>query len=103
MDQWAGVKCVQNGIATLDCISALYKIAIAAALDFVGVVALFLIIVAGIRFIASGGGKEVEAAKNMLTYAIIGLIIVLVSFFIVSLISGITGVTCLATFSLFCQ
>lgn len=71
--------------------------AIRLAIGFVGTVSLFLIIAAGISFITSGGGKQVEQAKNMLTYAIIGLVIVLLSIFIVNLIGGITGVTCIVT------
>jgi heme/copper-type cytochrome/quinol oxidase subunit 2 len=43
----------------------------------VGVVAVIMIIVAGFRYITSGGKQEsITAAKNTLLYAIIGLVIV---------------------------
>jgi hypothetical protein len=43
----------------------------------VGVVAVIMIIVAGFRYITSGGKQEsVTAAKNTILYAVIGLIIV---------------------------
>ena len=93
-------SCVVNGIPTLGCIIPLYHIAISTALSFIGVTSLFMIIFAGIKMISSGGGKQVEEAKNMITYAIIGLVIVLASFFIVGLISGFTGVACIASFTL---
>lgn len=91
-------NCTKGGILTLDCIVPFYRLALGLALDFVGIVSLILIIVAGIRFITSGGGKEVEAAKNMLTYAIVGLVVVLLAYFIVSLIAGVTGVRCILFF-----
>jgi hypothetical protein len=43
----------------------------------VGVVAVIMIIVGGFRYIASGGKQEsVQAAKNTILYALIGLVIV---------------------------
>lgn len=43
----------------------------------VGVVAVIMIIVAGFRYITSGGKQEsITAAKNTLVYAIIGLVVV---------------------------
>lgn len=92
--------CVINGIPTLGCIVPVYRIAISTALSGIGIVSLFFIIFAGIKFTTSGGGKGVEEAKNMLTYAIVGLLIVLLSFFVINTISGFTGVQCIATFSL---
>lgn len=87
--------CSQNGIATLDCIGPLIQTAIQLALSLVGTVSLLMIIYAGIKYITSGGGKQVDEAKNILTYAIIGLVVVLVSVFIIYLVGGITGVTCI--------
>lgn len=92
-------NCVKNGILQISCLGALYKLAISLALGFVGTVSLFLIILAGIKFITSGGGKQVDEAKNTLTYAIVGLLLVLLSIFIINLVAGITGVTCILTFT----
>ncbi|HEX7042524.1 MAG TPA: hypothetical protein VF189_04695 [Patescibacteria group bacterium] len=90
--------CVKNGIATIDCIVPIFQSVVGAALALVGTTAVILILVASIKYITSGGGKAVDEAKNMVTYAIIGLIIVLVSFFVIGLISGFTGVKCIMTF-----
>lgn len=50
----------------------------------VGIVAIIMIIYGGFRYITSGGSSErIGAAKNTLIYAIIGLIIVALSQFIV--------------------
>lgn len=85
--------------ATLQCVPAVFRVVITAALTFVGAAAVIIIIYAGIRFITSRGDpKQVQGAKQIMTWAIIGLIIVLVSFGIIALISTITGTTCINTF-----
>lgn len=86
--------CLENGdVATLACIPIIIKNVVNAALVFAGIVALFLIIYAGIMYITSRGDQQkIDGAKKTVTYAIIGLIIIFLSFFIVSLISALTGV-----------
>lgn len=87
-----------QGIPDISCIPPLIGWVTRVALGFIGTVSLFLLIAAGIKYITSGGGKGVEEAKNMITYAIIGLIVVLLSFFIVDLIGYFTGATCILNF-----
>lgn len=92
-------KCVNSGAASLQCIPAVFKNIITAALLFAGVAALFFIIFSGIKFILSrGDAKKVQSARETLTYAIIGLIVILLSFLIVNIISYITGVGCIKFF-----
>lgn len=58
---------------------------------------LFFLIYGGIRWIVSGGNKEkLQQARQTLTYAIIGLIVVLLSFFIINVIGGIFAVNLLS-------
>lgn len=86
--------------ATLSCIPIAVSNLLGAAMAFVGITTVFLIIYAGIRFIFSrGDSKQLEEARKVITYAIIGLVTVLFSFFIINLIGRITGVTCLAQFT----
>lgn len=55
----------------------------------IGVVAVFMIIVGGFKYITSGGDSAgVTAAKNTILYAIIGLVIVALSQLIVRFILG---------------
>lgn len=55
-------------------------------------VALFFLIWGGIKWITSGGDKGgVEAARNQIIAAIVGLIIVFLSFFILNLVLGLFG------------
>lgn len=54
-----------------------------------GLVAVVMIIFAGIRYTTSSGDPgAVTKAKNMLTYSIVGLIIILVAFIITSFVIG---------------
>jgi hypothetical protein len=94
----AWTSCLDNDVATLQCIPIVLKNVVSAALLFSGTIALILIIISGIKFITSKGDqKQVDTAKRTLTYAVLGLIIILLSFFIINFISYITGVKCINT------
>ncbi len=85
-------------IASLQCVPVVFSYIVTAALEFVGAVAVILLVYAGIRFITSGGDpKQVQAAQKIITYAIIGLVIVLSSFGIILFISYLTGAKCITT------
>lgn len=91
--EWAG-DCLVNGVATLRCIPDLFANVINAALMFVGVVAVIMVIYGGIKFINSGGDqKQTQEARKILTFAILGVILVLSSFAIIYFIGFITGST----------
>lgn len=86
---WTG--CLQNNVATLNCLPFAVQNTANAFLIFAGVVALFIIVWAGIRLITSGGdAKQVQSARSMITYAIIGLILVLSSYAIIFFIGYVT-------------
>ena len=92
-------NCIEDGAATLRCIPVIFQNIINWILAFAGVVALFLIIWAGIKYIRSGGEEEkIKSARETLTYAIIGLVVILLSFAIINIISAITGVGCIKQF-----
>jgi predicted small integral membrane protein len=85
-----------NQVATLDCIFPLFANLIYWLLLFSGTVSIVMIILSGIRLIVSGGeAKTVETAKKSMTYAILGLLLVFLSFMILNAIAYVTGVACL--------
>lgn len=93
--------CSIRGVATLDCLPTLFQNIVGWILIFAGVIALFLIILSGIKFTTSGGDpKQIDEARKTLTYAIIGLIVVLLSFTIINFISYVTGIDCIKKFGL---
>ncbi|MFC1640780.1 hypothetical protein ACFL2D_01880 [Patescibacteria group bacterium] len=55
-------------------------------------VAILVLIVGGFRYITSAGNdKRVQAAKTTITYAIVGLIIVLLAYVIAATINAVIG------------
>lgn len=65
--------------------------------------ALFFLIYGGIRWITSGGSKEgIDAARKTITYAIIGLVISFLAFFIINTIGNFFGVRLLDIPSRWC-
>lgn len=57
------------------------------------VLSLFFLVFGGIQWIMSGGDKEgLTKARNKITYAIIGLVVTLLSFFIVSAVGKPFGI-----------
>lgn len=86
-------KCLSTqGVAQLSCIPIVFQNLINAALVLSGVTALFFIIYAGFKYVTSGGDpKKAEGARHTITYAIIGLILILAAIFIVNFIQYITG------------
>ena len=91
-----------NNPATLGCFNILLPNIIRSAFIFVGSVTVIMIIMAGIKFIMSGGdNKQIDSARKTLTYAIIGLSIVVFSYLIINLVAYVTGAKCIANFSSF--
>ena len=88
-------------VVTIDCIPVIVGNVIYWLLILAGIAALILIIISGFKFVTSGGDpKQAEGARKTLTWAIIGLIVVLLSFGIINFISYTTGVDkeCLTKF-----
>ena len=58
---------------------------------FAGIIILFLIFYAGFKMI-SGGKKGLDEAKNILTSAVAGLVIMICAYWIVQVVGFLTGV-----------
>jgi hypothetical protein len=84
---------MDTSVARISDLGTIFQRIVSLALGFAGIVLFILLIVGGFKFITSGGDpKALEGAKKTLTYAIGGLIIILVSYLILVLVSSITGV-----------
>ena len=80
---------------SLACIPVFLGNIINIAAVLAGVATIFFIVWGGIRFITSSGDPvKVEGAKKTITYAAIGFVIIVLSFIIIKVFSGITGVEC---------
>jgi len=79
--------------AKLSDLEGVFGNVIKSALALAGVVLFILLLVGGIKYITSGGDpKAAEGAQKTITYAIGGLILILLSYLILVLIKTITGV-----------
>ncbi|MCL5439152.1 MAG: hypothetical protein M1268_04150 [Patescibacteria group bacterium] len=57
------------------------------------IIAVFFLIIGGIRWITSGGDKsKVEGARNQIVAAIVGLIIAILAYFIISFVAQLFGI-----------
>lgn len=91
--------CVKSDVPTLNCIPVVFNNIVDWAFALSGIAALAFIILAGYKFITSGGDpKQLDGAKKTLTLAIVGLLVVAFSYFILNLIAHTTGVGCITQF-----
>jgi len=69
---------------------------VAAVLILAGVIFFFMLVIGGIQWIMSGGDKaKTEEARNRITAALIGLIIVFAAWLIIILVQNVFGVSLL--------
>jgi hypothetical protein len=79
-------------------IGQLVSIIVSNAMILAGIILLFLIIAGGIGMIAGAGSnnpEQLEKGKKAITAAVIGFVIVFTAYWIVQLISKLTGVNIL--------
>src|SRR5690554_707349 len=77
-------------------IPAIINWAVTFVLVVAGIIFLFMLIIGGIRWILSGGDKaQTENARNQITAALIGLVVVFSAWAIATLIGTIFGINIL--------
>jgi hypothetical protein len=82
-----------TGIATIADLECIFGNVVRVALGLAGIVLFILLLVGGIKYITAGSDpKATEGAQKTITYAVGGLILILLSFLILVLIKAITGV-----------
>ncbi len=78
-----------GGLTAPSIISALIRFTVVVA----AIVFFFILVIGGIRWIASGGDKaQTEAARSQITSALVGLVIVFAAWAIVALINTFFGI-----------
>lgn len=71
----------------------LFSVLLKNIFTFAGLIFFFVLIFAGLQYILSGGNKEnLQKAGASITNALLGLIIVFVSYWIIKIIQILTGV-----------
>ena len=93
----SGANASGERIASLQCVQVVYSNLGNALFVFAGIVAVFFIAYSGLQFLTSSGDPiRVGKARSSFTYAVIGLIIVVLSYFIIQLVARVTGTDCKA-------
>jgi hypothetical protein len=87
----AGIANVNN-VATIEGLEGVFENLIAAALGFAAIALFIMFLVGGFKYITSGGNpKSLESARNTLTYAILGMVLVASAYLILRFIGVFTG------------
>ena len=87
------MNCNASGIARISDLSCVFGNVVGVSIIFAGIVLFVILLMGGFKYMTSGGDpKAVDAAQKTITYAILGLILILASYLILVLIRAITGV-----------
>ncbi|MCL2110207.1 pilin [Microgenomates group bacterium] len=87
------VSGITDDIATIQGVTCLIANAASIVFTLVGFAGFLMLVVGGIRFMLSGGtAQSIQQSTKTVTGAVIGLVLALSSFLIVTLISQFTGV-----------
>ena len=95
-EAWSTIApgCVQDGIPTLKCLEAVFSNIVKVAVSFVTLALFIMLVIGGFKLLTSGGNpKTTESARSTMTYAIIGLIVIIASYLIMKIIQSFTGVS----------
>lgn len=80
-------------VATIQGFGCLIANVFSVAIAFIGFAGFVMLVVGSFRYLLSGGNaKGTETARNTMTFAIVGLVVALSAFIILSLIAQFTGV-----------
>jgi len=90
-DCWS--DCRQDDIATIQCLECIFMAFLSIATAIAGLAVFVMFLVGGFRYLTSmGDPKGTEAAKNTLTYAVVGLALIIGAWFILQFIYEFTQV-----------
>jgi hypothetical protein len=83
---------VPDDVAEISDLGGVFTSVVQTILGFGAIVLFIMLVVGGFRYITAGGDpKALEGAKNTLTYAILGIVLVASAFLVLRLIEQFTG------------
>lgn len=98
------VAYAQLGVGTPAPLSAgteVFESILGAAIPFAGIVLFIMLLWGGFQYITSGGDpKKAGAARNTLTYAIVGIVLIALAYLILVIIAEFTGAEGILNFSI---
>ncbi len=91
---WGNDCVLEDDVATLQGFECLFRNLIGAITTLAGIVFAVMLVFGGFKLIFAGGDKQkISSAKNTFTYAVIGLGLMIITWFILLLIEEFTGIT----------
>ncbi len=79
--------------ATIQDLEEVFGRILSLAIPFGGLAAFVMLIIGGFKYLTSGGDpRKSEAAKQTITYALVGLVLLVSAFLIINFIKAFTGV-----------
>ena len=80
-------------VATLKSIETIFQIFLNYAVRFAGLTVFMMLIIGGFKYLTAGGDKKaIESAGKTLTYAVLGLVILIGAWLILLFIKEFTGI-----------
>lgn len=90
-----------NDVATIRGLECLLTNILASATTVIGLASFVMLIVGAFLYLTSGGStKGTEAGKQTITYAVIGIIVAMLAFFVLTFVASFTGVGGILDFNL---
>ena len=87
---------LDKGAASLKCLEAVFANVLTSITLLAGMALFMMIAWGGFRYLTSGGDpKSAEGAKNTMTFALLGMILIGVAFLVFKIIESFTGVSIL--------
>lgn len=99
-----GPECVSNldpQVATIQGFECVFRNVVSVVTVLAGLALFIMLLMGGLKYLTSGGDpKAQEQAKNTLTYAILGMVLIVAAYLILNFISTFTGIEALKTFTI---
>ncbi|MFH0863779.1 MAG: pilin [Candidatus Gottesmanbacteria bacterium] len=90
-----------DDVATIQGLECVFFNVVSVVTMLVGLAVFVMLVIGGFKYLTSGGDpKAQEQAKNTMTYAVLGMVLIIAAYLILKFISLFTGVTGLETFTI---
>ncbi len=100
---WGGncVSPLDTNVATVQGFECIFSNIVSVVTLLVGLAVFVMLVTGGFKYLTSGGdAKAQEQAKGTMTYAVLGLVLIIAAYLILKFISNFTGVQSLLNFTI---